>query len=99
MMSEQLQQSGEQTAGDRPFPWRCPRCLQKAVHPTVMAYRARASHDGQPYELDIQDFRISKCSNCGELVSTNQTDAQITQALRTHLRLLTREQILQARDT
>jgi putative zinc finger/helix-turn-helix YgiT family protein len=63
-----------------------------------MAYRARATHDGQLYELDIQDFRIPRCSNCGELVFTNQTDVQITQALRAHLRLLTPEQIQQARD-
>lgn len=63
-----------------------------------MAYRARASHDGRLYELDIQDFRIPQCSNCGELVFTNQTDAQITQALRAQLRLLTPEQIQQARD-
>jgi DNA-binding transcriptional regulator YiaG len=96
-MPEQLQQSASRTAGDRPFPWRCPKCLQKTVYPVVMPYRAQASHDGRLYRLDLPDLRVPKCSNCGELVFGNDADDQITQALRAHLRLLTPEQIEESR--
>src|SRR5437588_480523 len=97
-MPEQLEQSPTRTAGDRPFPWRCPRCLQKTVAPVVLPYRARAVHDGQNYELDIVELHIPKCSACGELVFSSRVDEQITCALRQRLRLLTPEQIREARQ-
>src|SRR5437899_3303416 len=96
-MPEQLQQPRKRTSGDRSFPWRCPRCLQKTVCPAVMTYRARASYDGRFYELDIPDLQIPKCSACGEMIFSNHTDEQITRALRAHLQLLSPEQIQEAR--
>lgn len=85
-------------ATDRPFPWRCPKCLEKTVHPVVMPYRAKAAHDGRLYELDIPDLPIPKCCHCGELVFSNRVDEQISRALRSHLRLLAPEQIQEARS-
>lgn len=87
----------KRAAADRPLPWRCPKCLHKAVRPVAMPYHARASHDGRLYELDIAEIQIPRCAACGELVFSNRVDEQITLALRTHLRLLTPEQIREAR--
>jgi DNA-binding transcriptional regulator YiaG len=96
-MLEQLEQSDKPKPKDRPFPWRCPRCLDMTVYPVAMPYRAKANHDGRLYELDISDLRVPKCSACGELVFNNQADEQITQALRAHVRLLAPERIQEAR--
>ena len=96
-MPEQLEQSSKPKTKDKPFPWRCPRCLHITVYPVMMAYRANANHDGRLYELDISDLRVPKCAACGELVFNNQADEQITQAVRSHLRLLAPERIQEAR--
>ena len=90
-MPEQLEQTAKRTGGDRPFPWRCPRCMKKTVCPVVMPYRARTAHDGQTYELEIAALEIPRCSSCGELVFSNRVDEQITAALRRQLSLLAPE--------
>jgi putative zinc finger/helix-turn-helix YgiT family protein len=95
-MPEQLQQSRPQPKS-KPFPWRCPRCLRVAVSPVTVPYWAKANHDGHFCEVSIPDLRVPKCSACGELVFNHDADEQITQALRAHLRLLTPEQIQEAR--
>jgi putative zinc finger/helix-turn-helix YgiT family protein len=98
-MPDQLQstQVCNGSPGDRPFPWRCPKCLQKTVSPALLAYRAKARHDGAIFEWDIPDLRIPQCAACGELVFSNHADVQISQSLRAHLRLLTPEQIEKTR--
>src|SRR6187401_3532944 len=82
----------------KPYPWRCPRCLEKAVSLVAMPYRAKGSHDGRAFEIEIPEVRIPKCSQCGELVFSNSVDEQITHALRSHLKLLEPEQIRDARQ-
>jgi len=67
------------------------------VSTVAIAYRAKASHDGRFYELDIPDLRVPKCSVCGELVFNNHADEQISRALRSHLRLLAPGEIQEAR--
>jgi putative zinc finger/helix-turn-helix YgiT family protein len=97
-MPDQLKSTQARKArGDRPFPWSCPRCLQVTVSPGLVAYRARATHDGQLFEWDIPDLRIPQCSSCGELVFSNSVDIQISRSLRARLRLLTPEQIEKTR--
>jgi hypothetical protein len=72
--------------GDRPFPWRCPRCLAVDVQRVVTPYTAKVEHDGCEYTIDIPALRVPKCGSCGELVFSNDVDEQIRQALRRHLR-------------
>ena len=79
--------------GDRPFPWRCPRCLAVDVHPVVIRYTARVKHDGTEYTIEIPALEVPKCQSCGELVISNGADEQIREALRRHLRLLSPFQI------
>lgn len=77
----------------RPFPWRCPTCGQKAVEPGVSAYRAKVTHDGKIHEFLIPELRLPICRSCGELIFTGAAADQINAALRSHLHLLTPDEI------
>src|SRR5436309_2577660 len=65
----------------RPFPWTCPRCLQKQVFSTVIPYRAEGRRNGQLVTADITALKIPNCTNCGELIFTESVDQQIRSAL------------------
>jgi DNA-binding transcriptional regulator YiaG len=55
-------------------------------------------HDGVLHTVDLADLRVPRCANCGELVFGNEACAQISQALRERLALLTPEQIRHNRE-
>ena len=57
-----------------PFPWQCPRCLQREVRPETVEYATRG--------VTIPEIVIPKCGVCGELVLCNDTCDRIRQALR-----------------
>ena len=59
----------------------------------TMPYVANLKHDGRVYRIDIPELKIPKCRVCGEITFSNNTDDQITAALRSHLKLLTPQQI------
>jgi putative zinc finger/helix-turn-helix YgiT family protein len=63
-----------------------------------MSYTARIAHDGRTYQLEIPDIRIPKCCSCGELIFSHSVDDQIRCALRSHLHLLTPEQLQERRN-
>ena len=69
----------------RPFPWRCPECLQEAVRPAVVSYNAEVKHDGKTHAVEIPALRVPRCEACAELVFGNDTDEQISRALRDKL--------------
>lgn len=77
----------------RPFPWPCSNCLTPTVVPTVVEYTAKVKHDGTVYELQFPALEIPRCQTCGETYSTTAVDEQISDALRSRLRLLTPAQI------
>lgn len=64
----------------------------------MMPFAVDVKHDGQLYHLEIPYFRIPKCRRCGELVISYGADAQIIQALRDRVGLLTPEQICGGRE-
>ena len=72
----------------KPFPWTCPRCLKDEVRPSTIEYSTQANHDGRLYDVAIPEFVVPTCPACGELVFCNDTDEQITRALRDKLGLL-----------
>jgi len=82
---------------DKPFPWRCLKCLKRDVFPATVPYTAEVSHDGRLYKVQVPALEIPRCRSCGELVFTNRVDEQITAALRAQLRLLTPAQIRESR--
>ena len=64
----------------KPFPWRCPRCLEKAVHLATVRYTAKRAEAGQLYAVEIPALRIPQCEKCGEQLFTNSVDEQIRAA-------------------
>lgn len=78
---------------DRPFPWPCPECGKEEVYPATIAYDAEVKHDGRLHAFHISALQVNKCSACGEVLFSNATDDQMSQALREHLALLSPRQI------
>ncbi len=66
----------------RPIPWFCPNCRQKAVDRVTIPYQCQRVVNGQPITVVLSALRVPKCSNCGELVMTYETEEQINLALR-----------------
>jgi putative zinc finger/helix-turn-helix YgiT family protein len=83
---------------ERPFPWRCRHCGKDEVIMTTTCYAAEVRHDGRLYTFTIPHLDIPVCQACGEKVFTEQVDDQINATLRSHLRLLTPDQIRAALD-
>jgi putative zinc finger/helix-turn-helix YgiT family protein len=78
---------------ERPFPRRCRHCGRQEVVMTTTRYRAEVRHDGRLHTFTIPALEIAACRACGEKVFTEKVDAQINDALRAHLHLLTPAQI------
>jgi ribosome-binding protein aMBF1 (putative translation factor) len=63
------------------------------VFPSRIDYRAEVRHDGRLHTFSVSNLEIPICRACGEKVITEEVDRQINDALRSHLVLLTPEQI------
>jgi len=83
-------------SAQRPFPWRCRQCGQREVALAKTSYDAEVRHDGRLHKFTIPDLELPVCRACGEEVFTEKVDAQVTDALREHLNLLTPAQIREA---
>jgi DNA-binding transcriptional regulator YiaG len=59
----------------------------------MVSYDAEVRHDGRLYTFTIPHLNIPICQACGEKVFTEKVDDQINVALRSHLRLLTPEEL------
>src|SRR5438552_3417381 len=75
--------------GERPFPWKCHHCFKNQVVMATASYDAEVRHDGRLHRFTVPALRIPICEACGEKVFTEKVDDQITDALRSHLHLLT----------
>src|SRR5208283_833284 len=78
---------------ERPLPWRCRHCGKDEVIMTTASYDAELRHDGRLYSFTIPHLDAPVCQACGEKVFTERVDDQINAALRSHLHLLTPEEI------
>jgi DNA-binding transcriptional regulator YiaG len=56
-------------------------------------YEAEVRHDGRLHTFTIADLELPVCQACGARVFTEKVDAQVNDALRSHLNLLTPAQI------
>jgi DNA-binding transcriptional regulator YiaG len=56
-------------------------------------YDAEIRHDGRLHAFTVSNLEIPVCRSCGERVFTADVDRQINDALRSHLVLLTPEQM------
>ncbi len=80
-------------SAQRPFPWHCRHCDEREVTLATTNYAAEVRHDGRLYTFSIPDLELPVCQACGERVFTEKVDAQVNDALRGHLNLLTPAQI------
>jgi putative zinc finger/helix-turn-helix YgiT family protein len=78
---------------EKPFPWKCHHCFKNQVVMKTESYDAEFRHDGRLHTFTVPTLRIPVCEACGEKVFTEEVDDQITDALRSHLHLLTPEEI------
>ncbi|HYT93524.1 MAG TPA: type II TA system antitoxin MqsA family protein [Gemmataceae bacterium] len=81
----------------RPFPWVCANCLKQEVYLATIPYATDIKHDGRLHHIEIPELRIPRCKACGEVTFSINTDDQIIDALRAHLKLLTPQQIRDGR--
>jgi putative zinc finger/helix-turn-helix YgiT family protein len=82
----------------KPFPWRCPKCLQREVRPATIEYCTQVKHDGRLHQVALRDLIVPRCPTCGELVFCNDTDEQISRALRDQLGLVQPHDIRSRRE-
>src|SRR5216684_52873 len=78
---------------DQPFPRRCRHCGKNQVVLTTISYDAEVRHDGRLHTFTVPHLDIPVCQACGEKVFTEKVDDQINEALRSHLRLLTPDEM------
>jgi ribosome-binding protein aMBF1 (putative translation factor) len=88
----------EKPVKSRPFPWFCPVCRKQEVFRTPVTYRTKVKHDDVLHELELTNFQVPKCRNCGELLFDLTADDQINQALRAKLELLHPTEICERRE-
>jgi len=75
---------------------RCRNCGNETVSIATITYDAEVRHDGRLYEFTIPKLRIPVCTTCGEKVFTEEVDEQFNAHLRSHLNLLTPDEIRSA---
>jgi len=96
MHPEQSRKPKRPRNAERPFPWRCRHCGKRQVTLAKTDYAAEVRHDGRLHTFTIADLELPVCQSCGDRVFTEKVDAQINDALRAHLNLLTPAQIRDA---
>ena len=87
-----------QAFAELPFPWTCGRCRQQAVERATLPYSTEVQYDGRIYTVDVPEFRVPRCQNCGAMILDDDATDQITEALRRQLGLLSPQQIRSNRE-
>lgn len=77
----------------QPFPWRCHDCGKDEVRPARVNYDAEVKYDGRLVAFTVEDLGLPVCGACGAKLFTLEVDDQINAALRSHLHLLSPEEI------
>lgn len=60
--------------------------------------KVKATYEGRQYDVDVQDFPVNRCTNCGASSIGVEADDAINHALRDNLQLLQPEEIRANRD-
>jgi putative zinc finger/helix-turn-helix YgiT family protein len=78
-------------------PYKCAKCREKAVSPTIEEYHLTLDHDGRTYELIVPDLTVLVCANCKNRVLDREANARLDDALRAKAGLLFPSEIRQGR--
>src|SRR5947209_17982747 len=82
----------------RTYPKRCGKCGQKTMQLATVPYATTIEHDGRAYRVEIPALTVPRCANCQAISIDDAADQQISAAFRREARLLTPEEIRQARE-
>jgi putative zinc finger/helix-turn-helix YgiT family protein len=93
MHADHAKETKRPFAAQRPFPWRCPHCGKSHVVMTTISYDAEVRHDGRVHTFTVPHLNIPVCQACSAKVFTEKVDDQINAALRSHLHLLTPDEM------
>ena len=76
----------------------CGACRHRSMSPVTMAlHTTQLEHDGRAYHIEIPNFRVQKCRNCGQTELDETASDQLFDALRSAAGLLSSEDILRNR--
>jgi hypothetical protein len=81
-MPEPISQPRTVYTQGRPFPWFCGNCRRKEVRLATIPYECERYWDGKPITVIIPALHVPKCSHCGELDFTYDSEEQIKRAFR-----------------
>ena len=82
----------------KPYPWKCPECRAKSVHPVHEPYQTDIEHDGRSYRIQVPSLGLHRCSACGFTIMDDVANKAISAASRREAGLLTPEDIRAERD-
>lgn len=82
----------------KPYPWKCPECKQKEIHPVTEPYETVYWHYGIEYPIYVKSLEFAKCKNCGIEVLENEAWETITTEFRKVAGLLSPEEIRKGRE-
>jgi DNA-binding transcriptional regulator YiaG len=67
---------------EKPFPWKCGNCREKAVTRATVPYSVDVRHDWDVHHVTIPDLVVPKCENCGELILDDLANERISHEFR-----------------
>lgn len=73
---------------DKPFPWRCWKCREKAVNREAIPYESGGWHEGVWRPFTMAALVAPRCGNCGEILIDDAADEQIERAFQAHVQSL-----------
>ena len=82
-----------------PFPWPCGKCGEQAVERATLPYSTVVQYDGRSDTVEVPEFQVPRCKNCGALVFDDPANDQIADALRQQVGLLSPERIRGNRES
>jgi hypothetical protein len=90
---------GSDAMKELPFPWPCGKCGERAVERETLPYSTVVQYDGRAYTVEVPEFRVPRCRNCGAMVFDDSANDQVTEALRRQVGLFPPDRIRSNRQS
>ena len=82
----------------KPFPWRCGHCRERAVHEGQIDYETSVEFDGHEYHIKLDNLKTPCCRSCGTPLLDSAANRKITRELLRQAKLLTPLRIKKYRE-
>jgi putative zinc finger/helix-turn-helix YgiT family protein len=83
---------------NRPYPWKCRTCREKAVKPVTVDYATEMEHDGRLYNVAVKDLAVLRCEACGAQTLPDESYEKLLDELRRQAELLMPSEITKGRE-